>query len=279
MIKRIITGLILVACLVGVLFLREVTAYCFDALIFLILIASMYELCSAFSKIGIKCNLWCLGISVVLYVLGCYLITIPMAFIISIAVALVWFTFSKNGDIRALLATIFAMVYPSVLLYYGLILNHLSAGLVLILLVFLVAILTDTFAYFVGSIVKGPKLCPTISPKKTVSGAIGGVVGGILGALLLYFCFEVWHVFGISNSILTLGISNSIWIYLAIGVLGSILDEIGDLVSSQIKRKTGIKDFGNIFPGHGGVLDRIDGISFVMAGVGIFVQIMFLIAK
>ena len=141
----------------------------------------------------------------------------------------------------------------------------------------LVAILTDTFAYFVGSAIKGPKLCPTISPKKTISGAIGGVVGGMLGALLLYFCFEVWQIFGITNSLITLGISNSIWIYLLIGFIGGILDEIGDLVSSQIKRKTGIKDFGNIFPGHGGVLDRIDGISFVMMGVGVFVQILLII--
>lgn len=278
MIKRIITGLILVACLVGVFFLREVTPYCFDALLFIILIASMYELYCAFSKIEVKCNLWCLWISAVSFGLGCYLIPMPMAFIISVAITLVWFTFSKNGDIRVLLATIFAMVYPSALLYYGLVLNHLQAGLVLILLVFLVAILTDTFAYFVGSAIKGPKLCPTISPKKTVSGAIGGIVGGILGALLLYFCFEVWQLFGITHSIATLGISNSVWIYLAIGLIGGILDEIGDLVSSQIKRKTGIKDFGNIFPGHGGVLDRIDGISFVMAGVGIFVQILFLIS-
>ena len=278
MLKRIITGLILVACLVGVLFLREVTPYCFDALIFIITIAGMYELYSAFSKIGVKCNLVCLAISVVLFGLGFYLVPISVAFIVAVAVTLVWFTFSKNGDIRALLATIFAMVYPAVLLYFGLVLNHLDAGLVLILLVFLVAILTDTFAYFVGSAIKGRKLCPSISPKKTISGAIGGVIGGILGALLLYFFFEVWHIFGIGYSIATIGISNGVWVYLLIGFIGGILDEIGDLVSSQIKRKTGIKDFGNIFPGHGGVLDRIDGISFVMAGVGVFVEIMFLLA-
>lgn len=276
--KRIITGLILLACLVGVLFLREVSAYCFDALIFVILIASTYELYSAFSKIEVKCNAWCLGISIILYGLGFYLIPMVMAFIVSTAIILIWFTFSKNGDIRALLATIFSTIYPAVLLYYGIVLNHLSAGLVLILLVFVVAILTDTFAYFVGSAIKGRKLCPNISPKKTVSGAIGGVIGGILGAVLLYFCFEVWQVFGVNNSLATVGVSNSVLIYLAIGFLGGILDEIGDLVSSQIKRKTGIKDFGNIFPGHGGVLDRIDGIIFVMAGVGLFVQAMFLLA-
>ena len=275
MIKRIITGAILLACLVGILFLRELTVYCFDGLLFILMIASMYELYSAFSKIEIKCNFIVLLISVALYGLGYYLIGIIPAFILSVAVGLVWFTFSKS-DIKSLLATIFAMIYPAMLLYYGFQLNHLPAGLVFILLVLVVAILTDTFAYFVGSAIKGPKLCPTISPKKTISGAIGGVVGGILGAVLLYFCFEVWHVFGVQNSLATLGIS-SIWVYLGIGLIGGILDEIGDLVSSQIKRKTGIKDFGNIFPGHGGVLDRIDGISFVLVGVGVFVQLLMIL--
>lgn len=277
MIKRIITGLILVACLVGILFLRGVTPYVFDGFIFLLMIASMYELYSAFLKIEVKSNLWCLGIGAILFIVGTYFVPFILAFIVAIVVTLVWFTFSKNGDIRALLSTVFSLIYPALLLYFGLLINHLSAGLVLILLVLLVAILTDTFAYFVGSAIKGPKLCPTISPKKTISGAIGGVVGGILGALLLYFFFEVWQVFGVANSLLSLGISNSVWIYLLIGFIGGILDEIGDLVSSQIKRKTGIKDFGNIFPGHGGVLDRIDGISFVMMGVGVFVQVLLLI--
>ena len=277
MIKRIITGAILLALLVGILFLRELTPYVFDAFIFILMIASMYELYSAFSKIEVKCNLWCLGISVALFIVGTYFVPFMLAVVVSLAVTLVWFTFSKNGDIRALLATIFAIVYPSLLIYFGLAINHLSAGLVLILLVLLVAIFTDTFAYFVGSAIKGPKLCPTISPKKTISGAIGGIVGGVLASLLLYFCCEVWQIFGVGNTLASLGMSNSVLIYLAIGLIGGVLDEIGDLVSSQIKRKTGIKDFGNIFPGHGGVLDRIDGISFVMAGVGIFVQLLIIL--
>lgn len=270
MIKRIITGLILVSLLVGILFLRELTPYVFDGFIFLLIGASMYELYSAFKKIDVKCNLWCLGGALALFVAGFYFDLFIISVVLAVAITLVWFTFSKNGDIRALLATVFSIFYPALLLYFGLLLNHMSAGLVLILLVLLVAILTDTFAYFVGSFVKGPKLCPTISPKKTISGAIGGVVGGMLGALLLYFCFEVWQIFGIQNSF-------SVLVYLAIGFIGGILDEIGDLVSSQVKRKTGIKDFGNIFPGHGGVLDRIDGISFVLMGVGVFIQIFILI--
>ena len=62
-------------------------------------------------------------------------------------------------------------------------------------------------------------------------------------------------------------------VYLAIGIIGAVFDEVGDLVSSQIKRKTGIKDFGNIFPGHGGIMDRIDGLCFVLVGVALFIEL------
>ena len=91
MIKRIITGLILVACLVGILFLRGVTPYVFDGFIFLLMIASMYELYSAFLKIDVKCNLWCLGIGAILFIVGTYFIPFILSFIMAIAVTLVWF--------------------------------------------------------------------------------------------------------------------------------------------------------------------------------------------
>jgi phosphatidate cytidylyltransferase len=111
-------------------------------------------------------------------------------------------------------------------------------------------------AYFVGSTVKGPKLCPNISPNKTISGAIGGLVGGIIGAVLVclivhspseYFFTEKWQ---------------EVIAYAIIGLFGAILTELGDLVESLMKRKLGIKDMGRILPGHGGIMDRIDGLLF-----------------
>ena len=128
-------------------------------------------------------------------------------------------------------------------------------GFIGLLLVFVISALTDTFAYLVGmtygKIRKGnvKKLCPKLSPNKTVAGAIGGLIGGAIGSVAIYFIFG-----GALN--LELG-----WlIFIAIGIVMAIATEVGDLLESLIKRRAGIKDMGKIMPGHGGVLDRIDGI-------------------
>lgn len=271
--KRLITGIVLVACLVGIFFLREISELFFDALLFAMILGSMYELCKAFSKIEIKCCHVDLLISVILFGAGYYLLGIKGVFyalVLSFIVLLVHFTFSHKVSVKDMFATLFTMVYPALFLYFAFEFNHQMNGLLLILLVMATSMFTDTFAYLVGSIVKGKKLCPTISPKKTISGAIGGFVGGVIGALLVYLCFEVWHVFGAQ----TLGFwKNPVVLYLIIGAIGAVFNEIGDLVSSQIKRKTGIKDFGHIFPGHGGVLDRIDGLLFVLFSAAIILEI------
>lgn len=116
------------------------------------------------------------------------------------------------------------------------------------LLVVLVCIwLTDTFAFFVGSRLKGPKLWPAISPGKTVSGAVGGLIGGGLGALatgLLFLPREAPAQM------------------LFIGFLVSIVGQLGDLVESAYKRTAGVKDSGHLLPGHGGMLDRVDSLLF-----------------
>ncbi|MBQ2714237.1 MAG: phosphatidate cytidylyltransferase [Clostridia bacterium] len=273
MIKRILTASVLIACLVGIFFLRTISDLFFDALLFVLIIGSIYELVKAFEKIGTKVNLVGLIVYVALYGIGYYFVGLKgifFALVLAMIVILTCFTFSTKRNINDLLASLFVMVYPSLFLSFAFELNHNASGLLLILLVIVISVFTDTFAYFVGSIVKGKKLCPKISPKKTISGAIGGFIGGILGSILIYFCFEVWGVFGVQS----LGFSNPILIYILIGAVGAVFDEVGDLVSSQIKRKTGIKDFGNIFPGHGGILDRIDGMSFVLAGVGILYELL-----
>ena len=113
-------------------------------------------------------------------------------------------------------------------------------------LIVLTAFGTDIFAYFVGVLFGKHKLCPEISPKKTVEGAIGGVFGSVL------FC----TVFALLFS--------KEWVLPAacIGLFGSFFAQLGDLTASIFKRKMGIKDFGKLIPGHGGILDRFDSILF-----------------
>ncbi len=103
---------------------------------------------------------------------------------------------------------------------------------------------TDTFAYLVGRSVGGPKLAPAISPNKTWSGLIGGIVGSSL----------------ISTGLaMILGMPYP-WTFLLIGAVIAIVAQAGDLFESYVKRKAGVKDSGHIIPGHGGLLDRIDGL-------------------
>ncbi len=127
-----------------------------------------------------------------------------------------------------------------------------------IIIVFAITWLTDTCAFLVGCTLKGPKLCPKISPNKTISGAIGGLLGGIAGSMLIYglLCWiPAWN-----NILSVFGLAW--WHFLLIGLFASVFCQFGDLFESKIKRNAGIKDSGNILPGHGGMLDRIDAMIF-----------------
>ncbi len=156
--------------------------------------------------------------------------------------------------------SLFAMVYPSTILISLLVLNRTSTSIGPLLLPFAISPFADTFAYFVGSTVRGKKLCPSISPKKTISGGVGGLVGGVIASLLVYFIF-------IERGEYVSTMWVEILMFALAGLLGAVLTEFGDLVESVIKRKLGIKDMGNILPGHGGMSDRIDGLAFTAPAV------------
>lgn len=133
--------------------------------------------------------------------------------------------------------------------------NH---GIFMILFITFCAWMTDVMAYFVGSFCGKHKLCPNISPKKTVEGAIGGVVGCTIANIVLYAIF--------TNLVFKTEENN----YLAVALMSvflSIISMCGDLTASVIKRNFGIKDFGKIIPGHGGIMDRFDSVIFVITAL------------
>ncbi len=119
-------------------------------------------------------------------------------------------------------------------------------GFVLMLFVFATVWATDIFAYFVGRAIGGPKLAPSISPGKTWSGAIGGAIAAVIAGTAV-----VWSFFS----------AEDLWIPLLALVL-SVCSQIGDLFESFVKRKFGVKDSSHLIPGHGGVMDRVDGLIF-----------------
>ncbi len=129
-------------------------------------------------------------------------------------------------------------------------------GVYFLLLAFVASWATDIFAYFVGSKLGKHKLCPNISPKKSVEGAIGGVVGAVVFNVLLLFAFNKFF-FSEESAI-------SYFAVVILSVVLSVVSMFGDLAASTIKRNFGIKDFGNLLPGHGGIMDRFDSALFVM---------------
>lgn len=117
--------------------------------------------------------------------------------------------------------------------------------------------LSDGAAYFVGTFCGKHKLCPEISPKKTIEGAVGGIVGNIIILYVFVIVYSmIMHSKGYEFS------TNYVWTGI-VGLITSFLSIIGDLTASLIKRQNNIKDFGKIMPGHGGVLDRFDSVLVV----------------
>lgn len=119
-----------------------------------------------------------------------------------------------------------------------------TAGLYAIIFLFAVVWATDILAYFVGRAVGGPKLAPSISPGKTRSGALGGMAGGVAAGLVVVIAAGTGHV----------------WLLTIVALILSIVSQAGDLFESWVKRQHGKKDSGTIIPGHGGVMDRVDGL-------------------
>lgn len=131
-------------------------------------------------------------------------------------------------------------------------LRKISGGEYLFGMVFVAAWVTDTMAYFTGRFLGKHKLCPNISPKKTIEGSVGGVVFCALSFLL--YGFIVQKIVGVTPNYAMLFIS---------GLALSLVSQIGDLAASLIKREHGVKDYGKLMPGHGGVMDRFDSILAV----------------
>lgn len=135
-------------------------------------------------------------------------------------------------------------------------------GICEMLLIFVCAWLSDTGAYFVGTFMGKHKLMPKVSPKKTIEGSIGGVVVCVLSCMLYLFIVK-------QLGVNMLGIS---YPHIAfIGAVSSVLAQIGDLAASAIKRDFNVKDYGNIFPGHGGFMDRFDSVMFIAPLVYYFI--------
>lgn len=280
---RTVTGAALVAITVGFFFLRMIDVKLFDIYTAFLIIVGTYELSSKLFLFKITNEdgkevktLDCSGTSVTAFVItmlssflvvpafDCFApLTAYCVIMAECAIIAILSVLSEEKGKFALKGLLTA-VYPKLIMTAFLFANSLdNNSLLALILIFTVAPATDVAAYIVGSLLKGKKLCPKISPNKTVSGAIGGLLGGIIVAVALSFILK------------PVTEANLVWlIFTGIGVFGAIFTQVGDLIESYIKRKLGVKDMGFIFPGHGGVLDRFDGISVAAVLITVIIGIL-----
>lgn len=222
-------------------------------------IVGIYEIKNCFKNINININAYLLYIfTVFLFLIRSvpkFEVMASFEYVFILIIMLISFVLDLdiNRNMDDSVYTVFSYIYIPVIFDLLYKMNNIY-----LVLVFIMAFATDTFAYLVGITMGRHKLIPSISPKKSVEGAIGGVVGAvILGCTWLnYNDFKL--------DVLTI-------IFL---IFTSISSQLGDLIASKIKRVAEIKDYGNIFPGHGGVLDRFDSILDVTVIIFLFSKVM-----
>lgn len=281
MLKRVISGTVYAALLLG-FFLMKIYlpnpwgSLAFDALIFFFSIVGTREMLRAVGTLVTKSEKTIVTIFSLVCVPACALaeafagggVYAVAGCTLALCVALLCLLVLKNAETRVenLGSAFVCAVYPTLLLCALTMLNHFvgkegalfTDSVLAMLFVFIIAPVSDVMAFFTGMGLhkKFPKkFAPTISPNKTVIGFIGGVLGGALAGVGIYFVYNA-----ICGDFTNMYIG--LPVYLLVGLTASVASAFGDLVESAIKRERGIKDMGNIMPGHGGVLDRIDGTMF-----------------
>jgi phosphatidate cytidylyltransferase len=182
--------------------------------------------------------------------------------------ASIWLRGAVGKPLSAVATTVFGVLYTGGLLSFGYALRYhdyavgglrlgaipIAAGAILVGLPLLLTWATDIGAYFVGRSIGGRKLMPSVSPGKTMSGAVGGIVASVVVAWV-YATFALRP--GAQLALSGIGV-------VIFGVFISVAAQVGDLFESLLKREAGVKDASNLLPGHGGVLDRLDSLFFVL---------------
>lgn len=243
---RVLSGLIMAPLLIILYF----GGYILFAACLLIGIMGVKEFYNGFHAMDIKPNF---GIAVVmavaLYALNLFDVQYEgymLWFFVSVLVSLLYLFNIENRKLEDAMATITGIVYVVFFSFHVTLVDQTGEYSNMIWLIVITAFGTDIMAYFSGFLFGKHKLCPKISPKKTIEGSVGGTLGSIvLSGIFGYFVMPELFIH-----------------CLVIGLLGGIVSQFGDLTASIFKRKMGIKDYGNLIPGHGGILDRFDSVLF-----------------
>lgn len=282
MLTRIISGIIASAVLIVVLLLPS---YVLAIAAIAASIIGLFEFSNAMKKKNINIDLPVSIISAVIIMGKAYGFTIPVDFFPELSefltkvfaannlnaffYILILYLFCRiifgreKCHIEDIAYTLLGIVYIPFLLSFAIMTRNLERGFEFIWLVLIGAIMTDVFAYFVGVTIGKNKIIPHISPKKTIEGSVGGAIGCML--IMVLYGIVIMNRAGV--------VPISLYHFAVMGFLCGVVAQFGDWAASALKRYTGIKDFGNLIPGHGGIMDRVDSILFVSPLVYIYVSL------
>ena len=250
--QRIITGAALVIALIVILILG--TPFVEFAIALLACVAAL-ELFSAVQLADNKLLMVVSEIGVAgLVVAQCFGAQFfnPIMYVYIVSLFAVYMINMHKISFEEIAKTFFVTIYVAFMFAHIILVRNMEYGHFLIWFVLIGAFVTDTAAMFGGKYFGKHKLCPKLSPKKTIEGSLTGILGCILCTLIMCVICQVG--FDIET--------NYLWA-IVVGFGASIISQLGDLSASCIKRQFGIKDYGKIFPGHGGVMDRFDSLFFV----------------
>lgn len=250
--QRVITGVALVILLIAILALGTPFV---EIAVALLAAGAITELINATKLAGNKKLLVSAVVGTVCLVavqcFGTYLFN-PAMYIYIVALFIIYMSNMDNVCLKDVSKTFFLTIYVAFMFGHLILVRNMDNGYLLIWLILIGAFVTDTAALFGGKFFGNHKLCPKLSPKKTIEGSVSGIIGCVVATLI--FCvicnlgFGVYPKYGYAF-IISLG--------------ASIISQLGDLSASCIKRQFGIKDYGKLMPGHGGVMDRFDSLFFV----------------
>lgn len=276
---RIISGLI--AALIGATVVSQYYTVIFDVAAFAVYAVAVYEIYRTFKDGNSKIAAVLMAVVGELIIFDCYykanLIAIAVFFTIA-AVFIIVFDFEKIKFTSIASSIVFSAyvlfgVYNLVRLKRIMPIEQYGCDAAfLVVLCAGIAWGGDIMAYFAGYFFGKHKLAPKLSPKKTIEGAVGGVVGSVMLALLMAY---VYSILPLSENTVVANLSENYMPLIIFAAMGSLVGIIGDLFASAVKRQQGIKDYGNIMPGHGGVLDRFD--SFLLVSVVISLMADFIV--
>jgi len=219
-------------------------------------IIGLRELYLAFSKTHRPVHFIGYGFTVLyfaaIYVFGAgyWLLIALTLFIITAQTGLV--VFFKRLTLQEIITTVYGFLYVPFLLSFIVLVREHALGWYYVWLIFIASMGSDTFAYLTGVSIGRRKLTGSPSPSKSLEGVFGGVIGATFVGVL--YGFVLAHFFSVQGIMLNAAV---------ICFIGGIFSVIGDMAASAVKRHMDIKDFGNVFPGHGGVLDRVDSVVIV----------------